>query len=71
MLATPGAHDLADTERDPTDNPQAGGENAEHQMQGVVDLGGNKNLLMPAPGAVGAYFFFSHPAGKASSILTA
>ena len=64
MLATPWAHCLADAERDPTDEPEPGGKHGQDQMQRVVDPRGDEDLLMPAPGAVSAYFVFSHLAGR-------
>jgi hypothetical protein len=64
MLAPPWAHPLTDAKRKPTDGPKTGRYQRQHKMQGMVQMSPDKELLMPAPWAMCANFFFSHPAGK-------
>jgi len=64
VLATPGAQDLANAKGGPTHEPEPGGEEREDQVEGMIEPGLYKGLLMPAPGAVRAYFVFFHPEGQ-------
>jgi hypothetical protein len=54
MLASPGPQDLPDAKRDPTDQPKAGRDYGKKQVKGMVQLRPDEELLMPAPGAMGA-----------------
>jgi len=62
MLATPWTHEPAETNGNPTNDPEAGSHEGEEQMQGMIDRGPGEDLLVAAPWAVCANFIlgFSH-----------